>query len=229
MKEEEIEKPVAKKTTKTTKVPVKQSEPKTLLESLVTIQSELKAPKGLRNTFGNYNYRSAENILEAVKPLLTQEKCVITLSDSIEMIGNRFYVVAVALFENLNGESMSVKAYAREEEQKKGMDGSQVTGASSSYARKYALNGLLLIDDTKDADTDEHAEQMKKGDSAAKPKTGVPKTEVPVQKPWLNQGEELKKVKIAIGTGKKTLEAVLNYYNVNKDIKAELEAIVVTK
>jgi len=123
------------------------------MKELITIQSELKAPKNQRNSFGNYNYRSCEDVLEALKPLLAKNECLLNISDSIEYIGERFYVKATATVTNGKGLQVSSTAYAREEETKKGMDGSQITGSSSSYARKYALNGLFLIDDTKDADT----------------------------------------------------------------------------
>lgn len=125
----------------------------TLHEKLVTIQSELKAPKGQTNTFGKYKYRSCEDILEAVKPLLKSQKLVLTLTDWIENVGGRFYVRATATVSESETSFLSVTAYAREEETKKGMDAAQITGAASSYARKYALNGLFCIDDTKDADT----------------------------------------------------------------------------
>lgn len=125
------------------------------MKELISIQSELKAPKGQYNSFGKYNYRSAEDILEAVKPLLKKHNCILTLSDALENIGSRYYVKATATLTEESGESISITAYAREEETKKGMDGSQITGTASSYARKYALNGLFLIDDTKDTDTDE--------------------------------------------------------------------------
>lgn len=130
----------------------------TIYEKLLNIQTELKAPKGQRNNFGKYNYRSCEDILEAVKPLLKKEKCTLIINDEIERIENRYYIKAtVNLIDVEAGEKISVNAYAREEESKKGMDGSQVTGASSSYARKYALNGLFAIDDTKDNDaTNQH-------------------------------------------------------------------------
>lgn len=128
-------------------------------EKLIHIQSRLKAPKGNYNSFGKYKYRSCEDILEAVKPLLVEEGLTLTLSDEIEQIGDRYYVRATAsLYENDNLIGI-VSAYAREEDNKKGMDASQITGTASSYARKYALNGLFLIDDTKDADTDEYASQ----------------------------------------------------------------------
>lgn len=126
-------------------------------QKLMKVQATLKAPKGQYNSFGKYHYRSCEDILEGVKPILSEVGATITLSDSIEVIGDRVYVKAIALFRDADtGESIENVAYAREESEKKGMDGAQVTGASSSYARKYCLNGLLLIDDTKDADTDEN-------------------------------------------------------------------------
>ncbi len=131
-----------------------------LTEKLLNIQAELKAPKGQFNSFGNYKYRSCEDILEAVKPLLKASKCTLTITDEVLMIGARFYVKATATLQDTEGEgTISNVAYAREEEQKRGMDGSQITGTASSYARKYALNGLFLIDDAKDADTDEFAQR----------------------------------------------------------------------
>ena len=125
------------------------------MDALQKIQAELKAPKGQYNSFGKYAYRSAEDILEAVKPLLKKNKAELILSDEIVEVGGRIYVKATAML-NADGEKAVVNAYAREPEQKKGMDESQITGTASSYARKYALNGLFLIDDTKDADTDEY-------------------------------------------------------------------------
>ena len=121
---------------------------------LAAIQSALKAPKSQYNKFGGYNYRKAEDILEAVKPLLAQNGCTLTCTDELVLIGVRYYIKATATITAIeDGSSISTTAYAREEEEKKGMDGSQVTGASSSYSRKYALNGLLCIDDTADSDT----------------------------------------------------------------------------
>jgi len=122
------------------------------MKELIMIQTELRAPKSQFNRFGGYAYRSAEDILEALKPLLVKHNCLLTLTDEVVLIGNRFYVRACATLKNSEGSAISVTAYAREEEAKKGMDGSQITGAASSYARKYALNGLFLIDDQKDAD-----------------------------------------------------------------------------
>lgn len=128
------------------------------MSKLVEIQAELKAPKSQRNTFGKYNYRSAEDILEAVKPLLKEHDAKIILSDKPILVGDWHYIEATAKF--VCGDEVEVvTAYAREPLNKKGMDESQITGTASSYARKYALNGLLLIDDTKDADTDEYKKQ----------------------------------------------------------------------
>ena len=125
-----------------------------LLENLLAIQIELKAPKNQYNSFGKYKYRNCEDILEAVKPLCLKNKAVLTISDEIKNENGRFYVKAIAtLHDTESDETILVSAFAREVENKTGMDGSQVTGASSSYARKYALNGLFAIDDTKDSDT----------------------------------------------------------------------------
>jgi hypothetical protein len=123
------------------------------MKELIAIQSELKAPKSQFNKFGGYKYRKAEDILEAVKPLLNKQKCTLTITDDVVLIGNRIYVKATATIKNEKGESETTTGWAREEETKKGMDGSQITGASSSYARKYALNGLFAIDDNADSDT----------------------------------------------------------------------------
>ncbi|ELX6533289.1 ERF family protein [Escherichia coli] len=127
-----------------------------LYKKLWTIQQTLNAPKNQRNNFGGYSYRSAEDILEAVKPLL--QNITLTLNDEIVLIGDRYYVKATATLSD-GEDAICVTAYAREEENKKGMDASQLTGATSSYARKYALNGLFCIDDAKDPDTDAYAKQ----------------------------------------------------------------------
>lgn len=129
--------------------------------ALVNVQAQLNAPKGQFNSFGKYAYRSCEDILEAVKPLLAKNGLTLNLSDEIVAIGSRIYVKATATVRGEN-DSVSATAYAREPEQKKGMDDSQITGTASSYARKYALNGLFCIDDAKDADTDENARQQGK-------------------------------------------------------------------
>jgi len=148
-------------------------------EKLMNIQSQLKAPKSQRNAFGKYNYRSQEDIVEALKPLLLENKTTLTLSDSIELIGTRFYIKATAtLIDTEKEEMITVNAFAREEEIKKGMDASQITGSVSSYARKYALNGMFCIDDTKDSDaTNEHDKSTpKKPIEPAKAPQPKPKT-----------------------------------------------------
>lgn len=126
----------------------------TLREKLLAIQCELNVPKNQRNKFGNYNYRSCEDILEALKPLLKKYKTILTISDKIVKIGDRYYVKAIAELGRAEGSiSLTISSYAREAEVKKGMDVAQITGAASSYARKYALNGLFGIDDSKDPDS----------------------------------------------------------------------------
>jgi hypothetical protein len=129
------------------------------------IQVNLKAPKGQLNKFGNYRYRSAEDILETSKPLLRAMNCSLVISDSIQGIGDRHYVMATATLMDENKDTVTVTAYAREAAEKKGMDAAQITGSASSYARKYALNGLFAIDDTKDPDaTNTHGKERKAQD-----------------------------------------------------------------
>lgn len=140
-----------------------------VFEKLNAVQSKMKAPKNLYNSFGKYKYRNAEGILEAFKPYGKEYGLVLLLKDSIEEIGGRVYVKATAtLYDIEDRTSVEVTAYARESEEKKGMDASQVTGATSSYARKYCLNGLFLLDDTKDADTDEYHQQTTQSRSQTK-------------------------------------------------------------
>lgn len=140
-----------------------------ILEKLNLIQSKLKAPKGQFNKFGNYQYRSCEDILEALKPLLAETKTVLIIKDDVEFIGDRFYIRAICtLYDAENGEKVENAAFAREPESKKGMDSAQITGSVSSYARKYALNGLFAIDDTKDSDSNENQRQTNSGNSATR-------------------------------------------------------------
>ena len=141
----------------------------TIYEKLKIIQTKLKAPKGQYNKFGNYNYRSLEDITEAVKPLLDEVGATLIISDEIVLIGDRYYVKATAELWDIKEQSVIiVRAFARESEVTKGMSDSQVTGATSSYARKYALNGLFAIDDTKDADSEEYkTEDDKRGNAKA--------------------------------------------------------------
>ena len=135
------------------------AEGKPIFAALMAVQAELKAPKNQHNSFGKYDYRSAEDIIEAVKPLLKDNGLFLNMSDDIVLIGDRYYVKAtVKVVDVVTGESVQTSALAREAAQKKGMVESQVTGTASSYARKYALNGLFAIDDNRDADTNEYAQ-----------------------------------------------------------------------
>ena len=129
-------------------------ETKKIYEKLAKVQAELKAPKGQFNSFGKYHYRSQEDILEAVKPILSRQGMTINLTDDIVLVGERYYVKSTAIVSD-GTDTISVTAFAREPSEKKGMDESQITGTASSYARKYALNGLFAIDDTKDSDSEE--------------------------------------------------------------------------
>ena len=176
---------------------------KTINDKLVDIQGRLKAPKNQKNSFGNYNYRSCEDILEAVKPLLTEHKLVVNLTDEIMELGGLLFVQATAVISD-GEKSIAVKAQAGINPNKKGMDIAQSFGASSSYARKYALNGLFLIDDTKDADaTNDH-----KGSSNSKA--------------WLNKGTpQFNNAKKAIDSGQFSLANIREKYNVSKEV-AEL-------
>lgn len=172
-------------------------------EILQEIQSQLKAPKNQFNKFGNYNYRNCEDILEALKPILAEKKCAITLSDEVVSVSTRIYIKAIATLVTPEG-AITTTAFAREEEDKKGMDGSQITGAASSYARKYALNGLFAIDDTKDSDA------TNKGDTAQN-KGNRKATE--------NKVEEPKELDIILHGGKfegKTLREIYKDKTVNE-------------
>ena len=146
------------------------AEGKPIFAALMAVQAELKAPKNQHNSFGKYDYRSAEDIIEAVKPLLKDNGLFLNMSDDIVLIGDRYYVKAtVKVVDVVTGESVQTSALAREAAQKKGMDESQVTGTASSYARKYALNGLFAIDDNRDADTNEYAAQTRQSAAGARP------------------------------------------------------------
>lgn len=149
-------------------------EKESIFKKLLTIQSKLKAPKGQYNEYGKYYYRSCEDIFEAVKPLLAETGTALVMKDEIVEVNGRFYVKATAVLMT-EDEEITNSAYAREEETKKGMDASQITGSCSTYARKYALNGLFLIDDTRDADTMDNREEAKK----EQPKKEEPKKEAP--------------------------------------------------
>lgn len=159
------------------------------MKELMAIQSELKVPKSQFNKFGGYKYRKAEDILEAVKPLLAKQKCTLIITDDVVLIGNRIYVKATATIKNEKGECETTTGWAREEETKKGMDGSQITGASSSYARKYALNGLFSIDDNADSDTTNDGQHQ---EAQQQTQTQQPNTQQPASPQYhpsdLNEG-----------------------------------------
>lgn len=187
----------------------------TLVMKLNKIQKELKAPKGQYNNFGKYKYRSCEDILEAVKPLL--DGVILTVNDDIVLIGDRYYVKATATITD-GKNNITNTAFARESLNKKGMDESQITGTASSYARKYALNGLFLIDDTKDADTDEHANQSK-GKPAKKKLEKV----VPTEEQYMNMKGATKMGEAGI---LKVENAIANKYILTKEQQAELLAMI---
>lgn len=180
-------------------------------EKLMRIQTQIKAPKNLYNSFGKYKYRNAEGICEAVKPFLEKENVSLILLDDIMAVGNRIYVKAIArLTDNENGESVEVSAFAREPETNKGMSESQITGTASSYARKYALNGLFLLDDTKDADTDEYHNQTYQ---QANDKTTV-------------TSEQVGKLKLEMIRTGATEQYICEYYKLNKLIDMTQEQYV---
>lgn len=160
----------------------------TLIDKLAAIQTKLHAPKNQKNTFGGYNYRSCEDILEAVKPLL--DGLVLTITDEVTEVGGRIYVKATARLTD-GTDAMTATAFAREAETRKGMDESQITGSASSYARKYALNGLLLIDDNKDADSQDNSEQGQK----AKPQPAQKPFDLPAALEWVKKAATVEQVK----------------------------------
>lgn len=162
-----------------------------MVTKLRHIQQELKAPKGQYNDYGKYKYRSCEDILEAVKPLLEKYELTIKLIDEVVQIGERYYIKATVRLLDDKYNYIENTAYAREDETKKGMDGSQITGTASSYARKYALNGLFAIDDTKDADTNEHAKQTGKEETEKKSKPASEKQIALCKSIAEKMGEEL--------------------------------------
>ena len=170
-------------------------------EKLLSVQNQLKAPKSQYNAFGKYNYRNCEDILEAAKPICKAVNALVYLSDEIELIGERYYVKATARFiDPESGEGVYAVAYAREEETKKGMDGSQITGASSSYARKYALSGLLGIDDTEDSDVTNNGYSETEKQQASVVKTLAEKCEL-LTKTLKQQGTLEKTLEWAGGKG----------------------------
>ena len=192
----------------------------TVYKKLIKVQTELKAPKNQRNTFGNYNYRSAEDILEALKPVLAAHEATVFISDKVVVKENNCaYIEATATFVDIEtGESISTTAFAREAENKKGMDPSQITGSASSYARKYALNGLLLIDDTKDADTDEHHRQTAGAKQKAFSKDDVTALRLDLVKLATATGKDVNELekRVATAIGLDSFEAINNQHNFAK-------------
>ena len=184
------------------------------MKELIMIQQGLKAPKGQYNSFGKYHYRSCEDILEAVKELLGDQSCILNISDELVLIGDRYYVKATATITNSEGKSVSTTAFARESESKAGMDSSQITGSASSYARKYALNGLFCIDDTKDADTMDNTN----GQSAPAPKEE--KTED--NRPWMTE-KNLKDILVRIEGGDIAVVDLANeHYRMKKEYREQI-------
>jgi len=174
------------------------------MKELQVIQAKLKAPKDQRNNFGKYNYRSCEDILEAVKPLCDEQNCTVLITDQMQQIGERYYVNAQATIVNSKGEERSCSGWAREADSKKGMDAGQLTGATSSYARKYALNGLFAIDDTKDADaTNDHQTPAK----ATKPKSQIADSIKALQQ--VKDADGLKKTWLSLPATMQNAEAVV--------------------
>ena len=205
---------------------------------LAAIQAEIHSPKSEYNSFGKYSYRTAEAILEAVKPLLKAQGCTLNCTDELLLIGERYYIKGTAIITCVeDGSQVCTTAYAREEEEKKGMDGSQVTGASSSYARKYALNGLLCIDNTPDSDATNDGtgttSGKKKGGTKQQPGTqATPAPAAPQKDPVPERGSDCWNqwvIAIATGapskTGKKVNweEAFKKHYTYTDDILACLE------
>lgn len=187
--------------------------------SIIKIQAELRAPKNQRNNFGNYNYRSAEDILEALKPLLFKNDALLTLDDEMVQVGDRIYCKATATFKQGTA-IITTHGWAREEDTKKGMDASQITGACSSYARKYALNAMFLIDDTKDSDaTNTHGKE----EVATKVDSAFP---FPLlrqgETKWLNEGtQDFITIKNLVEKGA-TLTDVRKHFSVSKKVADKL-------
>lgn len=192
------------------------------MEKLMKIQSELKAPKNQYNKFGEFYYRSCEDILEGLKPILLKYQCSIRLVDEMIMLGDRYYVKATAvLTDEENGECVQTVAFAREELQKKGMDASQVTGSASSYARKYALNGMFAIDDTKDADTLDNREKDKPKTERAQVRqqgrSKVEQAQVKQQaKPNTEKNSDVESIRAQMAITGTNEADVLKYYKVKR-------------
>ena len=207
------------------------------MKELTAIQNELNVPKNKHNSFGNYKYRSVEDIQQALKPLLEAYKCTLVLNDSIELIGERYYLKATATLSNEKDKVVGVSAYARETFDKKGMDPAQITGAASSYARKYALGGLFLLDDSNDFDSMDNTSKPSKPSKPAKPKQPTKEGLAPFkerkneEKRWLNiyvnkNSKELtSEFKAAIGYLKEgyTINDLRGWWMISKDTQKALE------
>lgn len=196
------------------------------MQELQIIQAKLKAPKGQYNSFGGFKYRSLEDILEAVKPLLAETQTTLVVGDELVLIGERYYVCATAVLTNQKGEQVTNKAYAREDKDKSKMDGAQLTGSASTYARKYALNGLFAIDDTKDADTDEYTKVQE-----AKGKKQPAKATVPAQpamtaemRKTLDDAKSVEELYEAFGKLPQNLREHQQVKDYCAELKAKLEA-----
>lgn len=179
------------------------------MKELAIIQSRLKAPKGQYNSFGKYKYRSCEDIVEAVKPLLAEQECSLVMSDELVFVGDRYYIKARVCITNAAGEFAESFGLAREEDEKKGMDASQITGTASSYARKYALNGLLAIDDTKDADALNTSKEY---------------TQKAAKKSDAQDDDELQRAKQE-ARGAKTQQSLIDVWNEHPDLQLNEEFV----
>ena len=202
-----------------------------LEEKLMNIQTELKAPKNLYNSFGKYSYRNAEGIQEAVKPLLKKYNCTLTLSDCIDSVGDRVYILSRAVLSDCESDDkIQVQAYARESSDKKGMDDAQITGATSSYARKYALNGLFLLDDTKDVDTEEYQKQKNQAKITAAPKNATPNSEwrAKLRQLVLSSGFDMSSVVKQFGLNSNSTDADFKnaYESLSKEVVAKEQSVV---
>ena len=205
----------------------------TVYKKLIKVQQELKAPKNQRNTFGNYNYRSAEDILEALKPVLAAHEATVFISDKVVVKENNCaYIESTATFVDIEtGESISTTAFAREAENKKGMDPSQITGSASSYARKYALNGLFLIDDAVDPDSDSHQKITGGGSQASNrkfTKDDVTALRLDLVKLATATGKDVNELekRVATAIGLDSFEAINNQHNFAKANGVVKQALV---
>jgi len=198
------------------------------MKELAQIQTSLSAPKDKRNSFANYDYRSAESILEALKPHLKETGCNLVLSDEIVQVGDRYYIKATVTITNAAGESRSACGYAREAEIKKGNDDAQITGACSSYARKYALCGLFAIDDSRaDPDNDDNTKRGTAADPSKRPAKSAATAAPAKEKPLVQDGNELwaKAIDYCVKNGK-TAESLRKFYTISDADVVKLQEIV---